>query len=287
MEKKKLLLVAVSVGVVLLLVVGVPLMMLTPRQSADDGWQAVRQRGADDHQFTIVEQPLRPDFWIEEPDALSGATDALPSAPNATLLPGSADTPGVTLIPGGTATSGGAAPRAAQGSTGTAAQPPAVRNEAQGVTTITVPPPQAPAAPGTAQPARPSPAPAIQPTRPAPAPAAQPARPAQPPAARPAPTPPAPAAQPARAAQTPAARSNFWIQAGAFSSNARAESVRESLEFMGIASIIENSNVGGNVYYRVRIGPYLSETEANYWLALVQSIDGFGASQVRVSQIPN
>jgi len=66
----------------------------------------------------------------------------------------------------------------------------------------------------------------------------------------------------------------------------RAESVKESLESKGIASIIENRNIGGRTLYRVRVGPYLSETEANYWLALVRSIDGFADSQVRVSQAP-
>ena len=96
-----------------------------------------------------------------------------------------------------------------------------------------------------------------------------------------------PAPAPARAAQAPpqsAARSDFWIQAGAFSSHVRAEAVRESLRSKGIASIIENRNIDGRVYYRVRIGPYLSESEANYWLALVRSIDGFALSQVRVSR---
>jgi len=118
------------------------------------------------------------------------------------------------------------------------------------------------------------------PPRQAPAPVAQ-ARPTPPPA-RPQATP-APAARPAPA---PATRNNFWIQAGAFSSKVRAELVKESLEAKGIASIIENRNINGRTYYRVRVGPYLSENEANYWLALVRSIDGFALSQVRVSQAP-
>jgi DedD protein len=49
----------------------------------------------------------------------------------------------------------------------------------------------------------------------------------------------------------------------------------------GITSIIENRQIDGKTWYRVRLGPYTSEKEANYWLALVKSIDGFGESQVR------
>jgi DedD protein len=30
----------------------------------------------------------------------------------------------------------------------------------------------------------------------------------------------------------------------------------------------------------VRVGPYTSQNEADYWLALIKSIDGFGESQI-------
>jgi DedD protein len=36
--------------------------------------------------------------------------------------------------------------------------------------------------------------------------------------------------------------------------------------------------------YRVRIGPYTSQNEADYWLAMVKSIDGFEKSQVWETQ---
>jgi DedD protein len=42
--------------------------------------------------------------------------------------------------------------------------------------------------------------------------------------------------------------------------------------------------VDGRIWYRVRVGPYTSENEASYWLALVKAIDGFGESQVRSTQ---
>jgi DedD protein len=71
------------------------------------------------------------------------------------------------------------------------------------------------------------------------------------------------------------------VQTGAFTAVVRAENAKETLASKGITSIIENRQVDGTTWYRVRVGPYTTENEANYWLALVQSIDGFAESQVR------
>jgi len=100
-----------------------------------------------------------------------------------------------------------------------------------------------------------------------------------------------PAAKPAAAAKTaakPAAKSapakiinDYWIQTGAYSGLVRAEDAKELLTSKGLTSIIETRIVEGRNLYRVRMGPYTSEKEANYWLALVKSIDGFNESQVR------
>jgi DedD protein len=71
------------------------------------------------------------------------------------------------------------------------------------------------------------------------------------------------------------------VQTGAFTAIIRAEDAKETLASKGITSIIENRQIDGLTWYRVRLGPYTSESEAKYWLALVQSIDGFAGSQVR------
>ena len=94
----------------------------------------------------------------------------------------------------------------------------------------------------------------------------------------------APAARPA--AQTPAAAASravndYWIQIGAYSAMVRAEDVKERLATSGLISIIETRIVNGQNFYRVRLGPYTSEREANHWLAIVRNIDGFHESQVR------
>jgi len=75
--------------------------------------------------------------------------------------------------------------------------------------------------------------------------------------------------------------SDFWVQTGAFSAQVRAEDARELLATKGITSIIENREINGKVWYRVRLGPYTSEREANHWLEIVKLIDGFNDSQIR------
>ena len=78
---------------------------------------------------------------------------------------------------------------------------------------------------------------------------------------------------------------DYWVQTGAFSTIISAEAVKETLASKGITSIIENANVNGRILFRVRVGPYTSQNEANYWLALIKSMDGFEDSQVRQTQI--
>jgi cell division protein FtsN len=112
--------------------------------------------------------------------------------------------------------------------------------------------------------------------KPAAVPAAKPAA-AKAPTAKPA-TAAKPAAKPAAASRV---NNDYWVQIGAFSAQVRAEGVKEALASKGITTIIDDRNVDGQTMYRVRVGPYTSETEAGYWLALVKEIDGFSDSQIR------
>ncbi|MCL2139322.1 MAG: SPOR domain-containing protein [Treponema sp.] len=77
---------------------------------------------------------------------------------------------------------------------------------------------------------------------------------------------------------------DYWIQAGAFSAKVTAENAKETLNANGVKSIIENREVNGKTWYRVRVGPYISENEAKFWLPLVKSIDGFGTSMIFLTQ---
>ena len=118
--------------------------------------------------------------------------------------------------------------------------------------------------------------PAATVTRPAAAPAVTTAQPARTPAA----TTTAPA-RPAAAAATPTRSVNdYWIQTGAYTSMVGAEDVRERLASKGLVSIVSVYD-DGRTWYRVRLGPYTSQREADHWLGIVKNIDGFAQSQIR------
>jgi DedD protein len=229
MEKKKLLLVAVAVGIVLLIIIGIPLMMIAPRQRTTS--------------------PLQSSLPNIERDWAAPVEPAGVQRPQAV------------------------------------AEPPAYTYsepvEAPHITTLTVPVPETAAVPDTpiAQTRKPS---TVKLTvDQGAAPASSPAGKSVAVAVKSAPTPKPPAKNAVNSAKT---HNNYWVQTGAFSTKIRAEGAKESLASKGIASIIDNRDIDGKTWYRVRVGPYISETEANYWLALVKSIDGFAESQIRLTQ---
>jgi DedD protein len=88
-------------------------------------------------------------------------------------------------------------------------------------------------------------------------------------------------AAPVRPAAPARTINDFWVQTGAFSAQVRAEDARELLSDRGITSIIENREINGKIWYRVRLGPYTSEKEAKHWLDIVKLIDEFSNSEIR------
>ncbi|AEJ18612.1 SPOR domain-containing protein [Gracilinema caldarium] len=84
---------------------------------------------------------------------------------------------------------------------------------------------------------------------------------------------------------TPKVYTDYWVQTGAYSTKVRAESVKEQLQTKGITSVLDVKDVNGKTYYRVRIGPYTTQKEAQYWLALVKNIDGFSESYISSVQV--
>jgi DedD protein len=231
MEKKKLLLVAVSVGVVLLIILIIPLLIISPRKDFGASWE----------QTAVIEPPNLTQGWESpvEPEPVVEVA-AVPANP----------------------------PRAVE-------QP--------NVTTITVPTPRSVAVPdAVVSPARQ--APKARPAAEATKEIKQQASVAEKPAAdKPVASKPSAAKQ--LAAEKPKTaktydHSSYWIQTGAFSTIKYAEGAKDYLEARGIKSIIEDPVINGKTWYRVRVGPYTTRDEANYWLALVKSIDGFAASQV-------
>ncbi|MDR1932756.1 MAG: SPOR domain-containing protein [Spirochaetales bacterium] len=91
------------------------------------------------------------------------------------------------------------------------------------------------------------------------------------------PAPAKPAAKPAPAAKTVQVR-EFSIQVGAFSSRDRAEELNEVLKAKGLAGQVFYAD--GPKLYRLRIGPYTNQNEAEKFLGWVRGIDGFQDSMI-------
>jgi DedD protein len=238
MEKKKLLLVAISVGVFLVIVLGASILVFSPRTPSPAAAAAAR--------------PVKPipAGKIEEPLE----TDVPASVNAVELVKGLDDIQGLETPPEDTARENvfyiyGENP----GETVTVDRS---SGNAGSRLIVDVPRPSTAAVPDAPRSTKPKPAPAARQT-PAPAPKAASSAPA-----------------PSRA------RDNYWVQTGSFSTIARAEAVKDTLSAKGITSLVENRDVQGKTYFRVRVGPYTSKNEADYWLALIKSIHGFEESLV-------
>jgi DedD protein len=275
MEKKKLLLVAVSVGVFLVIVVSAAILIFTPKVTGTGTALSTARPipvGAPGalaplEQATVQPQPQNSPT---EPERLQPASvDAADMVRNSDGIQGMQPPPQATAIQENHFYINGENP-----SDGFAVE----KNDGNAATrvVINVPKPSTAAVPDTPVESTGKSVPRqAAPNRP-PANAGSSAR-TNAPAKTAAPKPAAPS-------PAPSTYNSYWVQTGAFTAKVRAEGVKETLSSKGITSIIENREVDGKTWYRVRVGPYTSENEANYWLALVKSIDGFADSQVRMTR---
>jgi len=74
--------------------------------------------------------------------------------------------------------------------------------------------------------------------------------------------------------------SEYWIQAAAFTSRSRADDLQRELAAKGLSTLITLKDIDGTTWYRVRIGPYLSEAEAKGWLGKVRVLAGCSEAYV-------
>jgi DedD protein len=72
----------------------------------------------------------------------------------------------------------------------------------------------------------------------------------------------------------------YWIQAGAFSSASRADEVSRHLEERGLAAHTSTRDLNGKTHFRVRVGPYVSKDEAEKFLSWIRELKGFESSYI-------
>lgn len=73
---------------------------------------------------------------------------------------------------------------------------------------------------------------------------------------------------------------SYWIQLASLTDKLKAEKAREDLNEKMISPEIFTKEIDGKTYYRLRIGPYKTKQEADYWLAKVKEMKGFEKSYV-------
>ncbi|MBQ7159890.1 MAG: SPOR domain-containing protein [Treponema sp.] len=72
----------------------------------------------------------------------------------------------------------------------------------------------------------------------------------------------------------------FWVQAASYATKKNADDARATLENNKIPSeVFTYTDSKGKVFYRVRIGPYTTSSEAEYWKTQVAKIDQFADVQ--------
>ena len=84
------------------------------------------------------------------------------------------------------------------------------------------------------------------------------------------------AATVAKADKKPAStQESFWVQAAAYSNKQYAEEARSILANNKMTPEVFTVDSNGQIMYRVRVGPYQSKQEAEYWQSAIASIDKF------------
>ncbi|MCQ2586315.1 MAG: SPOR domain-containing protein [Treponema sp.] len=89
-----------------------------------------------------------------------------------------------------------------------------------------------------------------------------------------------PAAAPVKQAPAKPAVSQYWVQAAAYSNKKTAENARAVLDDNKIpADIFTYQDAKGKVFYRVRVGPYTTKSEAEYWRTKIEKISEFSKAE--------
>lgn len=93
-----------------------------------------------------------------------------------------------------------------------------------------------------------------------------------------------------KAAPAPAPKkvTQFWIQVAAYSNKKGAENARTILDDNKIpADIFTYKDNKDKLFYRVRVGPYTTKSEAEYWRTKIVKIDTFASAESFVTSTTN
>lgn len=82
----------------------------------------------------------------------------------------------------------------------------------------------------------------------------------------------------------PKKQTKYWVQVASLTSRKNADSARDVLgENKITADVFTYKDTSNKLYYRVRVGPYTTKSEAEYWRGEIAKIDSFTKSQSYVT----
>lgn len=93
-----------------------------------------------------------------------------------------------------------------------------------------------------------------------------------------------------KAAPAPEAKkiTQYWVQVAAYSNKKGAEGARSTLDSNKIqADIFTYKDNKDKLFYRVRVGPYTTKSEAEYWRTKIVKIDEFAKAESYVTSTTN
>ena len=256
MEQRRVLLIIVSVTIILAAIVGVGIWLFYPRGEAEPDQLAEAQGG-------LEWEPL---------DYLRG-DEEMPGLEPDDAEPDEDDEFVVTY---GVAAEEQPSPRTGRGLV-TEAAAPVAREDAEAGETA----PAASARPDGAA-AESAPQPARKPTPSVTAPAD---RPSEPKPVETAARTPAPAARPSAEAppsDDELADRAYWVQVISSPNRDTVEMAQQTLREHQLGSRVLTKEIGGKVYFRLRLGPFAVREEAEKFLGWVTEIDGFAESMIFV-----
>lgn len=86
------------------------------------------------------------------------------------------------------------------------------------------------------------------------------------------------------ASSAPKMSTQYWIQVASLTSRKNADTARETLgENKITADVFTYKDNSDKLYYRVRVGPYTTKSEAEYWRTEIAKIDSFANSSSYVT----
>ncbi len=78
----------------------------------------------------------------------------------------------------------------------------------------------------------------------------------------------------------------YWVQAASFTNKRSADNARTELDENKIpAEVFTYKDKKDTLFYRVRVGPYTTKSEAEYWKGRIGSLDFFKGTQSYVTEV--